>query len=352
MSKKSKIIVVGAGWWACKFHLPHILANSNAELVGVSRIGSAELQQIQKHFEIPFVSEDHTELYTLNPDGVIVASPHVFHAEHAKYALEKGCHVLVEKPMATSTEDAEALCSIARKTGKTLMTPYGLNHTHYMESAADQVAMGSIGNIQHVALHMSSALMDLFGGEPMVETETHMYRPHSSTWADPNRAGGYGWGQLSHALAALFFVTSLEPESVFAQTVNSKTGADYYDSAVINFGNGASAVLSGAAGLPKHCPPQLDLKIYGTEGMLLLDVEPERERLQIRRFDREDIFVQIEKNGGFGSYSTQESMNRFIDICRGESRRNCGNHEVGLKTVQVLEALYKSAKSNETIICH
>ncbi|MGB0140166.1 MAG: gfo/Idh/MocA family oxidoreductase, partial [bacterium] len=105
-------------------------------------------------------------------------------------------------------------------------------------------------------------------------------------------------------------------------------------------------------GLPKHCPPQLDLKIYGTEGMLLLDVEPERERLQIRRFDKEDVFVQIEKNGGFGSYSTQESMNRFIDICRGESRRNCGNHEVGLKTVQVLEALYKSAKSNETIICH
>ena len=146
-------------------------------------------------------------------------------------------------------------------------------------------------------------------------------------------------------------MTSLEPESVFAHTVNSKTGADYYDSAVINFGNGASAVLSGAAGLPKHCPPQLDLKIFGTEGMLLLDVEPERERLQIRRFDKEDLFVQIEKNGGFGSYSTQESMNRFIDICRGESPRNCGNHEVGLKTVQVLSAMYKSVESGAIEDC-
>ena len=77
---------MGAGWRAYEFHLPHILANSNAEHVGVSRIGSAELQQIQQNFEIPFVSGDHTELYTLNPDGVIVASPHVFHAEHAKYA--------------------------------------------------------------------------------------------------------------------------------------------------------------------------------------------------------------------------------------------------------------------------
>ena len=80
-------------------------------------------------------------------------------------------------------------------------------------------------------------------------------------------------------------MTPLKPESVFARTVSSKTGADYYYSAVINFGNDASAVLSGAAGLPKHCPPQLDLKIYGSEGMMLLDVEPERERLQFRRFD-------------------------------------------------------------------
>ena len=99
-------------------------------------------------------------------------------------------------------------------------------------------------------------------------------------------------------------MTPLKPESVFARTVSSKTGADYYYSAVINFGNDASAVLSGAAGLPKYCPPQLDLTIYGSEGMMLLDVEPERERLQFRRFDKKDIFVQIEKNDGFGFYST------------------------------------------------
>ena len=133
-----------------------------------------------------------------------MAAPNVFHAEHAKYELEMACHVLMEKPMATLTEDVEALCSIARKIGKTLMRPYGLNLSHYMESAADQVAMGSIGTIQHVALHMSSVLMGLFGGEPMAKTEKHMYRPHSSTWADPNRAEGYGRVQLSHTLAALF----------------------------------------------------------------------------------------------------------------------------------------------------
>ena len=45
--------------------------------------------------------------------------------------------------------------------------------------------------------------------------------------------------------------------------------------------------------------------MYGSEEMMLLDVEPERERLQFGRFDKKDIFVQIEKNGGFDSCSTQ-----------------------------------------------
>ena len=73
------------------------------------------------------------------------------------------------------------------------MTPYGLNHTRYMELAADHIRNGQIGKIKHIILHMSSALMDLFGGEPMLETKNHMYRPAASTWSDPKQAGGYGW---------------------------------------------------------------------------------------------------------------------------------------------------------------
>jgi predicted dehydrogenase len=351
MSHKARIAVVGAGWWACEYHIPHVLANPDAELVGISRLGSEELQRIQERFGIPFGTEDHTKLYHQSLDGVIVASPHVLHAEHASHALRQGCHVLVEKPMATRTEEARLLQALVQESGKALMTPYGLNHTHYMEAAADQVHSGRIGEIQHAVLHMSSALMDLFGGEPMLETQDHMYRPLASTWSDPQRAGGYGWGQMSHALAALFFVAPLEPQSVHAHTVRSSTGADYFDAAVVRFQNGASATLSGAAGLPKHAPPQLDLKLYGTEGMLLLDVEPERERLQVRRFDEDDSFVTIERNGGFGSYSTQESVNRFINLCLGQPARNCGDVHVGAQTVRVLEALYASAHAGETIVC-
>ena len=351
MKKTARIAVVGAGWWACEFHIPHILQNPNAELVSVVRRGAKELGYIKKRFGITHVTESHHEIYSQNPDGVIVSSPHTCHFEHALTAMENGCHVLVEKPMVTETREACDLTRMVEKTGKILMTPYGLNFTRYMEQAADHMGDGCIGEIKHIVLHMSSALMDLFGGEPMLETENHMFRPNASTWSDPKLAGGYGWGQMSHALAALFFVTGLEPMDIHAIAKKSPTGVDYFDAGVLRFTQGATGSISGAAGLPKHCPPQLDLKVYGSEGMLLLDVEEGRERLQIRRFDGSDITESIESGEGYGSYSTQESVNRFITLCRGGQIRNCGDHIVGSKIVQVLQAMHKSISTGRTIKC-
>ena len=351
MKEVARIGLVGAGWWACQFHIPNLLENKNVELVAISRLGTVELRDIQSRFNIEHGSENHSEIYKYDLDGVVVASPHVDHAEHSRVALENDCHVLVEKPMTTNIDDAKLIAKLAGQKSKNVMTPYGLNYTHYMEQAADWFKARKAGEIKHVVLHMSSALMDLFGGEPMLETENHLYRPPPSTWADPQRAGGYGWGQLSHALAALFFVSELEPKSVRALCGKSTTGVDYYDAAVVDFHCGATAVISGAAGLPKGKPPQLDLKIYGTEGMFILDVEFGRERMILNRFDSTDLNHQIDKGGGFGAYSTKEAIKRFVEICRGNGVRNCGNEIVGLKTVQVLSAMYRSFESGAIEDC-
>ena len=164
----ARIGVVGAGWWACEFHIPHLLKNSHADLVAVSRLGKEELDKIQQRFEIQVASENNLELYAHDLDGVIVASPHVLHEEHASAAIKNGCHVLVEKPMTTDIEGARRLHTLVEGSGKSLMTPYGLNHTHYMEKAADWVNEERIGEVRHIMLHMSSALLDLFGGEAML----------------------------------------------------------------------------------------------------------------------------------------------------------------------------------------
>jgi hypothetical protein len=80
-------------------------------------------------------------------------------------------------------------------------------------------------------------------------------------------------------------------------------------------------------------------------------VEEGRERLQIRRFDENDTIETMELGEGYGSYSTQESVNRFITLCRGGQSRNCGDHVVGSKTVQVLKAMYESISTGNTVKC-
>jgi predicted dehydrogenase len=188
---------------------------------------------------------------------------------------------------------------------------------------------------------MANALDDLFAGEPMKETEGAMFRPPASTWADPRRAGGFGWGQLVHALGLMFRVADLAPVEVFAMTGNSKAGVDYYDAAAVRFAGGATGSVSGAATLPKGRPVQIDLRIFGSEGMLLVDIE--RERVELRRRDGRDEVIPL--NPGDGAYECESPLRVFVDICRGVPVENAADGVVGARAVEVLDAMYRSAAS-------
>ena len=340
--RKARIGVIGAGWWAAHNHIPALEANGDCEIVAVNRLGPAELEALRNKFEIEHAFEDYREMLERVPmDGVIIASPHVLHYEHAIAALDKGCHLMVEKPLTTNAADARDLIARAEARGKQIVVPYGWNFKPWTDRARELIGRGEIGRIEHIALQMASGLDDLFAGQPMKETESHMFRPLASTWSDPKRAGGYGWGQLVHALGLLFRIADLEPASVFALTGRSPTGVDYYDAAAVRFVGGATASLSGAATVPKHRGFQIDLRMFGSEGMLLLDIE--RERLEVRRRDGRDTIVEMAP--GDGGYSCEQPIDTLVDICLGRCAENPSPGFVGMRAVEVLDALYRSAES-------
>ena len=53
MTRKARIGVIGAGWWAAANHLPALKANKDCEIVAVNRLGVAELAEVQRRFEVP-----------------------------------------------------------------------------------------------------------------------------------------------------------------------------------------------------------------------------------------------------------------------------------------------------------
>ncbi|MFQ3184186.1 MAG: putative dehydrogenase, partial [Octadecabacter sp.] len=198
----ARIGVVGIGWWATFNHIPTIRDCPEAEVVAICDLDQSRLDTAGDAFGIMAQYTDvATMMATENLDGVMISTPHIFHTDPAIAALKSGAHVLVEKPMATCVKDGRAIAAAATAAGREVLVPTGLNFEEYTAKARDWVLSGRIGEVRHIVCQMGSPLHDLMAGEPMLETANHLFRPPASTWADPNNAGGYAWGQMSHSLA-------------------------------------------------------------------------------------------------------------------------------------------------------
>ena len=93
--------------------------------------------------------------------------------------------------------------------------------------------------------------------------------------------------------------------------------------------------------MPPRSTYQVDLRLYGSQGMLLLDIE--RPRLEVRRNDGRDSIIPLKSQPG--AYSCVEPVQRFIDLIQGKTTENCSNAALGAAVVATLDAAGRSAKS-------
>ena len=345
MGNEAKIGVIGAGWWACLHSIPQLQRIEQAKLQAVCSLVQDEVTKVKNEFgfEQDFI-EHEKMLAEAQLDGVVIASPHVNHFEHAKVALEKGLHVMIEKPMCTVAAEARILEELAKEKNVEIIVPCGWNFKNATRFAKQAIKDNKIGKIEYMIVQMASALDDLFAGQGLMEADEHMYMPAASTWSDPKRAGGYGWGQLSHALTLALHISDLQPLSVNALTGKSPTGADYYDAAVVEFENNVTASVSGAATMPKDIGFKLEVRVFGTEGVLIYDIE--HERMEIIRRDGKHVENQMQK--GEGAYTCDEPYDQFVSFCLGENIVNDSPATIGRRSVEILDAMYRSAASGQT----
>ena len=145
----------------------------------------------------------------------------------------------------------------------------------------------------------------------------------------------------------VFKVTHLTAEKAFCFSVPSPTNVDYTDAISVRFSNGATGSFSGCAYVPKDFGGTFYITIHGTKGTLYLDMEIKRERLLIRLNDGDDIEDEIKEGHGTMAYNTETAINTFVDICLNKNYINHANSEIGLKTVKVLDAIYRSIESEK-----
>ena len=338
----ARLGVVGIGWWATFNHIPTIADCPEAEIVAICDLDRTRLDIAGDKFGIAARYVDIAEMLAKeNLDGVMISTPHVAHTAPAIAALEKGCHVLIEKPMATTAKDGRAIAAAARKAGREVLVPTGLNFEDYTTKARSWVRDGRIGAVRHIVCQMGSPLHDLFAGEPMEETENHLFRPPASTWADPEKAGGYAWGQMSHSLAWMIHVAGIRVEQVYCAANLSPSGVDFYDAATARATGGTTIALSGASTVPKHRGMHTDVRIYGTEGMILFDNQ--QARVQLWRLDGDDEDMTLDRPEYDGALPVQV----FAKLCAGQDVENASNADCGAEVTATIAALYASAASRQ-----
>ncbi|MGF1582584.1 MAG: Gfo/Idh/MocA family protein [Gemmataceae bacterium] len=351
--KKVRLGFIGAGWWATANHMPLLAQRDDVDLTAVCRLGKQELAEVKEAFGFTFATEDAKELVDYpGLDAVIVSSPHTFHFEHAKLAIERGLHVLCEKPMCTQADHARELVKLAEERSVHLLVPYGWHYKPFIQEAKKWMEVGSVGTIQYVLCHMASPIRDLLRGDKFTKRRGSgqpsdvISGPDPKTWADPHVAGGgYGHSQLSHATGLLFWLTGLMPESVYALMATADARVDLYDAMSVTFEGGVIGSISGAGTVPrsKTAKYQVDLRIFGTEGMLLLDCE--RARLELRRHDGDHRLFDVPLDGG--AYECDGPPHNFVDLLLGKTTQNHGPGEAALRSVLLLDAAYRSAMTGQ-----
>ena len=148
-----KIGIIGLGGIADTAHAPAINDVDGAQLVAVlSRDAEKGRAFLSKHNPPDGTVITSLEDFVSNSDTdlVIICSPDGLHYEQTKACLEAGKHVLAEKPMTTSTDQAKELVELASAKGLLLKTGFHLRSHNGHKLLKQKIDAGEIGNVRHI----------------------------------------------------------------------------------------------------------------------------------------------------------------------------------------------------------
>ena len=348
---KARIGVIGCGWWATRAHLPALQANPDAVIAAIAdpddenRARAAERFAIQADRVYSDAAEmlDRAEL-----DAAIVAVPHDVHAPLARAVLDRGLHLLLEKPMTIRPPDARALAALAKERGVELIIGYPWHYNRQVLAVRDAIADGRIGTIEYVSCQFASIVRELYRGNPEPYRDVLGYSvnpPGLKTYADPEIAGGgQGQTQVTHSAALLFLLTGLKPVSVAAMTEPFELAVDLADAVVTRFDNGAIGSLGSTGSvLPGH-DEMLEYRIFGSAGHVVFDVNEGTAVIHGLR-------GEVHRLPGLPTeerYPDWAPADNLVDIVLGRGV-NGSSAALGVLTVEFVDAMYKAAREGRTV---
>ena len=235
VDRKLRLGVAGLGR-AFTLMLPTLKSDPRLQLVAAAD----QRAEARERFAADFAARTYATIEELcdddNVEAVYIATPHQHHAKHVQIAAARGKHVLVEKPMAITLRECQAMVEAARRAKIQLIVGHSHSFNAPILRAREIMASGLVGKAR-----MISAL----------NYTDYMYRPRRPEELDTVQGGGVLFSQAAHQIDIVRFLGGGRVRSVRAATGSWDTArpTEGAYAAFLTFEDGAfaSAVYSGYA---------------------------------------------------------------------------------------------------------
>ena len=333
-SRCHRLIVFGGGGAGTSMARAAV-ASGGVEVVAICETEPDKNSQLHAEFPSARISSDYEALLKqTRPTLADIATPDHLHAEHAIAALEAGCDVLVEKPLAGTVHDARRVLDVAAKHHAILAVNFTLRYQYPTREALRLVLDGDLGRLF------------LFEGFYIHDLWAH-YSPESPSrtpWrTDPVNPQSVLLGGGCHPIDLILASAGCEVTEVFAYANNlAVSGLPIDDCYVINIkfvdASLATVLVSTGANGVFHTPGYFN--VYGVDGTIIKDTVYRRGK------DPKTLSpIAPETDGGHNWVSAWQAFARAVD---GLSRVPVPVHIAGMN-VAICEAARESVESGRPV---
>ncbi|MGN6362530.1 MAG: Gfo/Idh/MocA family protein, partial [Thermomicrobiales bacterium] len=252
--------ILGSGFMG-RTHAAALQHIEDAELVAVA--GGSRAPGVAADYGAQLCESDEALIARDDIDAVIIATPQFAHARQALAAAARRKHLFIEKPMATTVADAEAIVAACAKHGVALSVGYQQRYRAVPRAAREQVQAGAIGQVHTIQFYQVFQLFTdpSFGGD-------------WSWWANPAAVGHILAGGV-HGIDLCRWMLGAEVTSAFghSRTFREQQEPENTTMGLLTFDNGTIMALWASSACPQPGFPGLAFRaqLMGETGMLDMD---------------------------------------------------------------------------------
>lgn len=332
--------IIGTGSIA-NWHIKAIKETGLGQVIGAYSQSSDSLLSFCKQYMIkPYKTYDEM-LADENIQVICICTPSGLHYEHIIKAAKANKHIVVEKPMAISSEQCDVIISTIKKHQVTLAVAYQSRFNETFIKVKRAISEGILGKIMFADVYMK------FHRSP----DYYDNSKWKGTWKLDG--GGALMNQGSHGVDLLLYLMG-DVKSVFGRCKTMKHNIEVDDttSASIEFENGAISVIQVSTSIYPGMPRKI--MINGDKGSVIIEEDT------IILFELKDGIIPegiiIGKNDDFSASDPLDFTikghiavyNNFF-YCLNNNEIPIGNQYEGRRSIDVITAIYKSAKEQKEV---